>query len=79
MASTVNGKVLAAMLGRRVIIRYTDDGYSVNPDGTGTRELPAQIEQKIIESLAFAPGAQFPQVTEPTLLSTGATFVFEGF
>jgi len=78
MAQSVNGRALHQVLGHRVVVRY-NDGYFVNPDRSNTRELPAHVEQAIIDSLAFEPGARFPKVVDDALLESGAVFTFEGF
>lgn len=77
MAST-NGKALAAVLGDKVVIRY-DDGYHVNPDSTGTRMLHPNMEQNVINHLAFpATGGRFP-LPDKELAASGVAFAYEGF
>ncbi len=78
MASTVNGAALAEMLGEKVVVRY-DEGYFVNPDGTGTKAVSPQLEQAVIRALAFAPDFErFPQVGK-SFSESGVPFDYQGF
>ena len=71
-------KLTKKVVGRLVVVRYADDGYQINPQGSGTKELDPNIEQTIIEGLAFPLNGRFPRVPDE-LIRSGIPISFEGF
>ncbi len=71
-------KMTRKSVGRLVVIRYTDDGYQINPKGTGTKELDSGVEESIRSNLIFSISGRFPIVPEG-LIRAGILVSFEGF
>jgi len=71
-------KLTKKTVGKLVVIRYADDGYQINPEGTGTKELDLRVEQTIIDNLVFTPNGRFPRVPDE-LIKSGIPVSFEGF
>ncbi len=71
-------KLTQKVVGRLVVIRYVDDGYQINPEGTGTKALDPKVEQTIIDGLAFPLNGRFPRVPDE-LIRSGVPVSFEGF
>ena len=78
MAQSVNDKALKKVLGDIVVIRY-DNGYHVNPDGSGTKALHPRQEQAVINYLAYPEtGGRIP-LPDEKLARLGILFAYEGF
>ena len=73
-----SAKLTQETVGRLVIVRYADDGYQINPEGSGTKELDPWVERAIIEALAFPLNGRFPQIPDE-LIRSGVPISFEGF
>ncbi len=74
----LTAKMTRKSVGRLVVIRFTDDGYQINPKGTGTKELGPGVEEFIKSNLIFPVGGRFPIVPEG-LIRAGILVSFEGF
>ena len=71
-------KLTQRIVGKKIVIRYADDGYQINPEGSGTKGLDPNVEQSIISMLAFPLNGGFPKPLEE-LVRSGVPITFEGF
>ena len=71
-------KPLRKLLGAAVVVHWNGNSIEVNPPGTGTRDLSPELEQFVLDSLAFAPGARWPQV-DNDLARSGIPIRLTGF
>ena len=73
-------RVIQQQLGRKIIVEYQPGlGYRVNPEGSGCKELHPDLEQMVLDGIAFTPKGRFPQVVDKRLAESGVAFVFRGF
>ncbi len=71
--------IMRKQLGPRIVVEYGPDGYRVNPEGSGCKELHPDLEQAVLDGIAFPPKGRFPQVVDKRLAESGVAFVFRGF
>ena len=67
-------------LGRRklLVYRWTPSGIVVNPDGTGTRDLPPCVVLLALMAISFTFAGR-PVVTDQGLFRSGACIAFQNF
>ncbi len=76
--SSPMGRLTRRVIGKQMVIRYSEGMYQINPEGSGTRTIDPEAEQTIISRLAFSPRGRFPIV--PTeIVQAGIPISFEGF
>ena len=73
-----SARLTQKVVGEKIVIRYANDGYQINPEGSGTKELNSNVEQAIISMLAFSINGRFPKPPEE-LVRSGIPISFEGF
>lgn len=70
-------KLIRKVIGNRIVIRYADGQYYINPEGTGTKELAPDVEQAVINMLAFHGNGRFP--IPDKIVKSGIPISYEGF
>ena len=71
-------KPLRKLLGAAVVVHWNGNSIEVNPPGTGTRDLSPELEQFVLDSLAFGPGARWPR-PDKDLTQSGVLVRYTGF
>lgn len=72
-------RVIQRQIGRKIVVEYGPEGYRVNPEGSGCKELHPDLEQAVLDGIAFLPKGRFPRVVDERLAESGVAFVFRGF